>query len=181
MLRHAETERELALLQDLYEKSFPKSEKKPFAFMLQKRQEGFFDLLMMEDPECNFCGLAIMLLSGELALLDYLAVEPRCQGSGLGSRALAELQERYGRDRIVVEIESTEEKGDVENRRERARRKEFYLRNGMSAVGFLVDLMGVEMEILTYGRPLTFPEYYEIYDNVLPENLKHKIKQILQR
>ena len=79
MLRHAVSEEELNLLRDLYEASFPEAEKKPFAFMVKKREEGFFDLLMVEDGQGEFCGLAIMLLSGGFALLDYLAIVSRNQ------------------------------------------------------------------------------------------------------
>ena len=55
--------------------------------MLQKREEGFFDFLAIENDRGDFCGLAIMLLSGEFALLDYLAIAPesllpaKCHGS----------------------------------------------------------------------------------------------------
>lgn len=179
MLRHAVSEEELNLLQDLYEASFPEAEKKPFAFMVKKREEGFFDLLMVEDGQGEFCGLAIMLLSGGFALLDYLAIVPRNQGGGLGSDTLARLREIYGSDRVVVEIESTvgAEAEAAQNRRERLRRKDFYLHNGMSPTGLLVNLMGVEMEVLTFGRELTFEEYYTIYDNVFPGGAGDKVRQ----
>ena len=116
MLRDAVERNQLENVQRLYEASFPKSEKKPFAFMLQKQKEGVFDILAIEDEQGTFCGLAIMMLSGGRALLDYLAIEPDCQGSGIGSSALSELRERYGEERIVVEIESTAEENSVSGR-----------------------------------------------------------------
>lgn len=166
----------------LYEASFPKSEKKPFAFILQKQKEGFFDILAIEDDQGVFCGLAIMMLAGGLALLDYLAIDPACQGGGIGSRTLAELGERYGKERIVVEIESTAGDGDCAEGEpdgegaQRLRRKAFYLRNGMVPMDYLVDLFGVEMEVLTFGRALTFEQYYAIYREVLPKQMAGKIR-----
>lgn len=56
------------------------------------------------------------------------------------------------------------------------RRRAFYLRNAMVPMDFRVELMGVEMEILTFGRKLTFGEYFDIYDRVLPGNTEEKVK-----
>lgn len=176
MLRDAVERNQLENVQRLYEASFPKSEKKPFAFMLQKQKEGVFDILAIEDEQGTFCGLAIMMLSGGRALLDYLAIEPDCQGSGIGSSALSELRERYGEERIVVEIESTAEENSVSGRSERLRRKAFYLRNGMVPMDFLVELFGVEIEVLTFGSEITFEQYYAIYAQVLPASLAEKIR-----
>ena len=111
MLRDATEEKQLEDIRRLYESSFPKSEKKPFEFMRKRQKEGDFHMLAIEDEAGEFRGLAIMMLSGGWALLDYLAIEPDCQGTGLGSRTLEELQRRYGKERLVVEIESTAEDG----------------------------------------------------------------------
>ena len=119
-----------------------------------------------------------MLLAGGLALLDYLAIAPEYQGGGAGSSTLRELRERYGRGSLVVEIETTlgEEAAQAENAEERLRRKRFYLRNGMKTMDFVVNLFGVEMEILTFGRTVTFEEYYGIYEAVLPKRMMDKIR-----
>lgn len=188
MLRDAVAGNRLEEVRRLYEASFPKSEKKPFGFIMKKRKKGFFDVLSIEDDEKHFCGLAIMMLSGGRALLDYLAIAPHCQGTGLGSRSLQEIRERYGEDKVVVEIESTleldgvsegeaadtTEKGAAD---ERLRRKAFYLRNGMVTMDFQVVLFGVKMEILTFGSELTFEQYQAIYRGVLPRPLMKKIQR----
>lgn len=180
MLKEAVDKKSLENIRILYEASFPESEKKPFSFMLQKREEGFFDFLAIENDRGGFCGLAIMLLSGEFALLDYLAIAPESRGSGIGSSILKELRERYREERIVVEIESTVGAGAdaAANVPERLRRKAFYLRNAMVPMNFRVELMGVEMELLTFGRNLTFEEYFGIYDRVLPGNTQEKVKPV---
>lgn len=221
ILKNATEEIQLEDIRKLYESSFPKSEKKPFNFMRKKQKEGYFDMLAIEEEEGKFCGLAIMLLAGGWALLDYLAIDPSCQGTGLGSRTLEALQERYGKEQIVVEIESTirDAEGSMaseamenggfkdsrkaeeaygmeafgaadgigavqaaagptgENGRERLRRKAFYLRNGMVPMDFLVDLFGVEMEVLTFGSQITFEQYHGIYAEVLPEEMAEKVRR----
>ncbi len=180
MLKEVWSGEGLEQVRRLYEASFPEAEKKPFSFMLEKRQEGFFDILAIEDEEGGFCGLAIMLLSGDIALVDYLAIATECQGSGLGGRALEELRQRYGAERIVVEIErTTGAAGELaHNRQDRLRRKAFYLRNGMTSAELLVELMGVEMEVLTFGRKLTFQEYYDMYDRVIPGSIDRMVRPV---
>lgn len=179
-LKEAITKEQLKCIRKLYKESFPRSEKKPFSMMLKKREEGFFDILAIENEKEQFCGLAIMLLAGDLALLDYLAIAPEYQGGGAGSSTLQELRKRYGDEKIVVEIETTlgEEAEKAENAEERLRRKAFYLRNSMVPMDFLVELFGVKMEILTFGRKITFEEYYRIYETVLPKSMTDKIKLI---
>ena len=176
MLKHAVSEEQLRQIRTLYEASFPQSGKKPCEMMLEIKEH--FEVLSIEDEEGHFCGLAIMIISGDLVLLDYFAVEPACQGAGLGSIVLRELQERYGRERIVVEIERTAgaEAEAAENYRDRLRRKAFYLKNGMKETGLQVKLLGVEMEVLTFGRKLTFREYASIYEKVFSGGLKNKIE-----
>ena len=188
MLRDATEEKQLEDIRRLYESSFPKSEKKPFEFMRKRQKEGAFHMLAIEDEAGEFRGLAIMMLSGGWALLDYLAIEPDCQGTGLGSRTLEELQRRYGKERLVVEIESTAEDGAVAiqaasghsagNWGERLRRKAFYLRNGMVPMDFMVNLFGVEMEVLTFGSRITFEQYHGIYAGVLPREMAEKVKKV---
>ena len=76
----------------------------------------------------------------------------------------------------MVEIESTAEENPVSSRSERLRRKAFYLRNGMVPMDFLVELFGVEMEVLTFGSALTFEQYHAIYKEVLPKGMAGKVR-----
>lgn len=180
MLKNAISSEQLNQIKKLYEASFPKAERKPFEMMTEKQKEGLFEILAIEDEAGRFCGLAIMILAAGLAVLDYFAIDPRRQGSGMGSVTLQELRERYGSDKVVVEIECTTgpEAEAAENARDRIRRKAFYLRNGMVPTGLLVDLFGVEMEVLTFGRELSFEEYYAVYDSVLPRSMTDKVRLV---
>ena len=60
----------------------------------------------------------------------------------------------------------------------RLRRKDFYLRNGMQPMDFLVNLFGVEMEIMTYDCTVTFEEYYSILEHLLPAELAAKVRMV---
>ena len=54
MLRDAVEANRLEEVRRLYEASFPKSEKKPFGFIMKKRKKGLFDVLSIEDGEGRF-------------------------------------------------------------------------------------------------------------------------------
>lgn len=64
----------LANVEKLYYKAFPKDELKPFDLILQKQKDGFVDILAIENNE-TFVGLAITAHYKNLVLLDYFAIE----------------------------------------------------------------------------------------------------------
>ncbi|MBP3301336.1 MAG: GNAT family N-acetyltransferase [Clostridia bacterium] len=148
----------------LYEEAFPADEKKPFALMLQKREEGSMEFLTVEEDGGEFLGLVIMILHKGIALLDYFAISPEKRGGGIGSRILEELKERYDGKRLLLEIEDPDEPAD--NTPERLRRRGFYQRNGMEIMNYKVWLFGVKMLVLTHGGKVSFEEYHEIFDAV---------------
>lgn len=160
-LIEAYQEQQLADIRSLYEKAFPASEKKPFSLILEKREEGIVEVLAVEGEDKDFLGLAIAILYQDMVLLDYFAISPDVRGKGVGSAAIQLLKDRYANKRFFLEIERT----DVEaaNGKERCRRKEFYLRNGMTPISLFVELFKVEMEVLTDQCKISFEEYYQLY------------------
>lgn len=161
-LSEAYQKQQLFEIEALYQRSFPQNERKPFALILKKREEGTTEILSIEDENGMFLGLAITILYRDIALLDYFAVSEQVQGQGIGSTALRLLQKRYSGKRFMLEIEATEK--ESADRIQRIRRKSFYLRNGMQVMPYLVSLFGVEMEILTCGCTVAFSEYHEIFE-----------------
>lgn len=173
-------------VKDLYEEAFPKSEKKPFGMILKGRKKGKYEILSIESEKGEFQGLAITMHYADFVLLDYFAISPECRGSGIGGEALRALQKSYTGKKFLLEIESTV---GLENRTEvgkdiaeadeaalRLRRKEFYLRNGMQSMNYLVNLFGVEMEIMTYGCSVSFEEYHSILEHILPFGMAAKVR-----
>ena len=56
MLKKVSSEAELNYIRDLYEASFPESEKKPLALILEKQEQGLAEILMITDPEGGALG-----------------------------------------------------------------------------------------------------------------------------
>lgn len=165
----------LGLIEDLYMRAFPKSERKPFGLMVQKQLEGTMELLSIED-ENGFLGLAIFAYDKDIALLDYFAILDEKRGQGIGSRAIKALQKIYTGKRFILEIETTKKTcSDLELRK---KRKEFYLRNGLHTMDFDVILFGVEMEMLSNAEYLDFEEYLDVYKNACGLKYADKIQLI---
>lgn len=165
------------LIEALYLRAFPKSERKPFSLMLQKQAEGTMELLSIEE-ENRFLGLAIFAHDKDIALLDYFAISEDFRGQGIGSRAIKALQKIYTGKRFVLEIETT--KKSCKDLEMREHRKNFYLRNGLHTMDFDVNLFGVEMEVLSNADHLNFEEYLDVYKNACGLKFADKIQLIRQ-
>ena len=164
-------------IKNLYLTAFPKNERKPFDLILEKCNAGLMEIISIECDNSDFLGFAIMILHDDMVLLDYFAIAPESRGKSVGSSALKLLFKRYKDKRFILEIENTAIECD--NSEERKRRKAFYLRNGMSVMPFKVNLIGVEMEVLTYDCEVTYEEYYSIYKNTFSDEYCRKI-QLMQ-
>lgn len=177
-IEHAKTKEQLEKIKKLYIKAFPLCERKPFSMMLKKRSEKMMEIMCIEEDDGTFVGLAITVLYNDIVLLDYFAIldEQRCNGKG--SQALKILTERYKDKRFFLEAESTKE--ECKDIAVRKRRKEFYLRNGMTETGIDVVLFGVPMELLTYNCMVSFEEYHTVYDKVFGKIISNNVKVALK-
>lgn len=163
-------------IESLYLNAFPKIERKPFDLVLEKCNSGAMQIITIESDNRDFLGFAIMILHYDMVLLDYFAIAPDSRGQNIGSTALKLLFERFNNKRFILEIEDTDIECD--NSEERKRRKAFYIKNGLSVMPFKVNLLGVEMEILTHNCNVTFEEYFSIYENTFSNEYCSKIHLI---
>ena len=125
--------------------------------MERKVSSGQMEILSVDDG--GFAGLMITVIYRDLVLLDYFAIVPEKRGHGIGTAALELLRERYPGKRIFLEIELPADDTDTD----KLRRKDFYLRAGLSCTGINVLLFGVPMELLAFGCDVDFDEYKTLY------------------
>lgn len=144
----------------LYHSAFPRSERKPFSMIRAMQKKGKSDVWYCEN-DGKFVGLVVTINGSDKVLLDYLAVNKKCRGQGVGSELLRQMRQQYAGKGIFLEIETV--RSTAENYEERKRRKRFYLSNGMTELGVFVELFGVEMELLGSDCKLTFDEYHAFY------------------
>ena len=74
----------------LYEKAFPRAEKKPISMILKMQKCGATDVWYFEENG-EFLGLAITINSPELILVDYFAVSENHRAKGYGTAMLKSL------------------------------------------------------------------------------------------
>lgn len=165
-----------AQLYELYERAFPEQEKKPLQIMEKLVEDGKMEMLAMVDRD-EFTGLAINMISGNRALLDYYAIAPEKRGSGYGSRGLEVLLDHFKNSKYIFEIEVQDAQAD--NAEERKRRKAFYLRNGLKETGLFANVYDTDFELLTPDGELSFQEYVEFLREVLDEEYVHMLNPTL--
>ena len=155
----------------LYMQAFPASERKPVSMILKTCREGRADIWCAMEGG-RFAGLAVTVNSADTVLLDYLAVVKAQRNHGIGAAIIQALLQKYPGKGLFIEIESTY--ADVPDRDLRLRRKAFYLRSGFVPMQVMVNLFGVQMELLGIDCRLTFQEYHSFYhDNYSPWAAEH--------
>lgn len=150
------TSAELQQAHHLYQTSFPDSERKPFEMVLDGQEQGKMAAYSVFYGK-DYAGLAFVILGSKVDVLDYLAIEPVFRGHKIGSRILTWLNADRPHP-VAVEIESTLS-GSADD--EAVRRKNFYLSNHLFDCHTPVSLFGVDMELLSSKRPISFDEYFQ--------------------
>ena len=162
MLQYAQPKglKEWAQVYGLYQKAFPRSEKKPFAMIREMQKKGRTDIWRFT-REGNFAGIIITINGDKHILLDYLAVAESQRGTGIGTEILQLMRKEYAGKGVFLEIESVYEECD--NKAQRLRRKHFYEKCGMQSMEVFVWLFGVKMELMGFDCQLSFEEYHAFY------------------
>ena len=144
---------------------FPQDELKPLAHILS----------MVEDGTCTFYALRqnkevlsyfSVCVNGEGLLVDYLAVNEKYRGQGIGTKALEFLKSAANNKYIIVECEDEEKSKDETDRKTTLKRIAFYERSGFKISGVSSNLFGVDYIILTYPTELSKEKVKELYSTV---------------
>lgn len=143
-----------------YRQSFPPSERKPFSVIVNMYRRGKTDVWCIL-ADGKMAGFASTINGAEEILLDYLAVDSRRRGEGIGSGALKAIREMYRGWGVFGEIESPYEPG--EDREIRLHRKAFYLRSGMRQMNVMAKVFGVKMELIGWDCQMDFAGYKAFY------------------
>ena len=143
----------------LYRRAFPRCERKPFSMIRRMHRAGRTDVWLAK-RDGRFAGLAITINGSDIILLDYLAVHEKQRNHGVGSAMLSALYDKYAGLGFFLEIEAPDRDDPTGIK---ARRKAFYLRNGLSEMHVTANLFGVRMELLGRNCQLDFDGYHDFY------------------
>ena len=147
--------RDLGKINNLYIDAFPDNERFSFSRMI-KNENGHYETFGFYKDEA-FCGFAILLNSGDISHILYIATLPELRGNGLGAKALAALSRIKKGCRIIVDIER--DLPDCEENELRRRRKNFYLRNGYEETEIRYRWQDESYEILSQGGYVTREDF----------------------
>lgn len=168
-------EEEIPYIQKLYEKSFPKIERKPWSTMMNFTKAGKYSPFVVHDDNGNPVGMCFFMVAPNLALLDYLAIDEKCQSLGYGAMVLTLIPKVMDNRKTIIEIEPLDKSAD--NYEQRVRRLKFYLKNGVHTTDLVVKLYDNDYHVcFTGGDSLSYEEYCYLYAHLYTEEkLKGKL------
>ena len=140
---------ERELLQQLNAEAFPENEWQPNSVaVIQNAAPDIWkadEWLILDGNDA--IGLLCVLHTDTYAYLLYLAVSPRCQGKGYGSRTLALFKRMFPDHIRFFDLEAPDE--SAENAQQRTARIRFYERNGYHLTGDSFESEGVALTVMT--------------------------------
>lgn len=136
-------------IKEIYETSFPKSEKFPFWVLKQCAKENNVRLDAIIDHNTDkIIGMSFLIFYDDIAYLMYVVIDKKHRNKGFGSLVLEDLIFRQVDASILLCIERpSAKKEDI-----KARRKDFYLRNGFYETGRFIEDSDVEYEFLSSSK-----------------------------
>jgi len=158
MLRQLNWEEEKNVYYKNMQQDFPALEIKPFSMIEDLHLRGLntaYGLWKENETELSAYAVFEKAYQGNVWLLDYLAVDKKKRGLGLGSVLLNQLRtvlkDTAGVDAVFLEIERIDKAADEKQRLIRERRKNFYLKNGLAKTDvFTIADGGMDYEILCF-------------------------------
>ena len=136
-------------IKQLYQTAFPVEEQIPWDDLLRLIGEMELDFTAYYDGE-DFVGFTIVYPRPSFSWFWYFAVRPELRGRGKGQEILTTLIEKYKGKTLVLDMESP--KQECENKAQRERRHEFYLRNGFRDTNLYRKYDVTEMTIMIIGE-----------------------------
>lgn len=137
------------LMDEVNLEAFPPEELMSTDLQTDLCARGMLEVWAVRDGQ-DFVGFTTVYPSVRLAYVFFLAVSSKMRSHGYGARILELLRRHYEGRRLVLDIERTDPSAPDNDMR--VRRKMFYLRNGYSESGYVLNYCGLSFEILYDGN-----------------------------
>lgn len=125
--------------------SFPSEEYlDPLKIIEMTKKEDLEFLSLVDDN--NFVGFMVIKTFNILTYLFFLAIDKQYQSQGYGTQAIQLLKKKYPNKIHTVDLEMINDLAN--NKEQRIKRKNFYLRNGYKETGLYLSYLNVEYEVL---------------------------------
>lgn len=152
-------------IKHIYLEAFPKKERMPFPMMVAMSKLWNTQFFSFYDDVVP-CGFIYLASIGKIVFVMFFAVDKALRSKGYGSAILQNIQSKYPEKKIIISIEPCDK--DVPDIELRARRKDFYMRNGYKETGYMMKLNGVVQEIIISNGTFDkreFRFFFALYSN----------------
>lgn len=145
-------------------KEFPANERRPLFMIMKGILAGTYECLGAFYKD-RMLGYAFFLKHENDYLWDYLAVFEKYRCKGVGSQIIKRIKEYYETaDSVIGEVENPDLTDSEKEKEIRARRYQFYLRNGCVDTGVKTVTFGAPFIIIQIaGRPLDASKVAKLY------------------
>ncbi|MDW8570323.1 GNAT family N-acetyltransferase [Staphylococcus shinii] len=130
---------DLKHIESLLKNSFPEVERFPMDLILYKLEKDIGNLLAIYDDD-NFIGFTYLIQYNNLTYVQYLAVDDKYQSMGYGSKILQFINEKYGMNPIILNIEIVDP--TFENYLQRKKEKIFIRKMNLMNLGLYLKIDG---------------------------------------
>lgn len=144
----------------IYIDSFRKEERMSFFMMVLLTKITPTEFLAFYDNS-QLCGFTYLSTIKNITFIMFLAVDKNLRSKGYGSKILEKIQERYPNQKIVISIERCDV--DATNKKDRIRRKKFYLKSGYIDTGYFIELSKIEQELIIKNGVFDKEELYNFF------------------
>ena len=133
----------------LYQTAFPENEQIPWEDLVRLIDQMQLDFTAYYEDD-TFIGFTILFPHKKFNWFWYFAVKPELRGQGKGQKILTYLIEKYKEKNVVLDMESP--KQECNNKEQRIRRHDFYIRNGFRDTNLYRKYDNLEMTIMILGN-----------------------------
>ena len=135
----------------LYQTAFPENEQIPWNDLIRLTDQMNLDFTAYYEDD-KFIGFTILFPHKKFNWFWYFAVIPELRGQGKGQKILTYLIEKYKEKNVVLDMESP--KQECNNKEQRIRRHDFYIRNGFRDTNLYRKYDNLEMTIMILGNDI---------------------------
>lgn len=150
-------------LVELNDEAFPPEERIPVSEMLKIAKSEYIDLSAVYDGDI-FVGYYLIAHKKPSAYLFFFAISKEQRSKGYGTKVLQLIKDIYQDYQIYIDIEEIDD--TAQNLEQRIMRKDFYLRNGYSSLGYYLIYEGEKFEILCSDNGVNVNDFYMLYEEI---------------
>ena len=153
---------EMKNINTLYQQAFPKNEQMDLSKIFDLQKGVIYGYYQQE----QLVGFVIICIHQQIVSILYLAIQEEYRNQGIGSYIVNDLAQQYNQYKRVADIEKIK---DVENKTQRIKRKQFYLKNHFQETDVTYTWQNEDYVILSRNGIVQKDEFWHYWDTLKKE------------